>query len=66
MARILIMDDDASIRNALRLALESFGYEVVEAGNGKEGLRLQRANPADLVVVDILIKYRIIGAFRPR
>jgi DNA-binding response OmpR family regulator len=55
MARILIMDDDVSIRNALRLTLESFGYEVAEAPDGKEGLRLQRANPADLVVLDILM-----------
>lgn len=37
------------------MALEGFGYEVADAPDGKEGIRLQRANPADLVVVDILM-----------
>jgi Response regulator containing CheY-like receiver, AAA-type ATPase, and DNA-binding domains len=55
MATILVMDDDAPIRGLLSTALQSTGYTVIEAPNGHEGLRLYRQNPADLVIVDILM-----------
>src|SRR5882724_5140192 len=50
VARILVMDDDALLRGALRVALEAAGYEVLEAGDGDAGLRLQREQGADLVL----------------
>ena len=40
MNRILVADDDADIRGALRIYLEAEGYEVVEAENGQEVLDL--------------------------
>lgn len=55
MATVLVMDDDAPIRTLLSTALQSVGYAVVEASNGREGLRLYRQKPADLVIVDILM-----------
>jgi two-component system chemotaxis response regulator CheY len=55
MATILVMDDEAPIRTWLLVALQSAGYVVVEAFNGHEGLRLYRQQPADLVIVDILM-----------
>lgn len=58
MPRILIIDDDESIRHLLREALTLHGYEVVEASNGLEGLRLHRAQPADLLITDILMPER--------
>src|SRR6267378_6795934 len=58
VARILVMDDDELLRGALRVALEAAGYEVVEAANGDEGLRLQREQGADLVLVDIFMPER--------
>ena len=40
MDKILIADDEAEIRSLLRLYLENEGYAVVEAGDGKEALRI--------------------------
>ncbi|MES0446525.1 MAG: PAS domain S-box protein [Desulfobacterales bacterium] len=55
MAHILLIDDDAQIRTMLRQILETEGYEVVDASNGKEGIRLYREDPADLVITDIIM-----------
>lgn len=55
MPRILIVDDDKSIRCILREILEHAGYEVDEARNGQEGLQHYRARPSDLVITDILM-----------
>lgn len=50
---ILVVDDDASIRSVLRMALEDAGMSVTEASNGRIGVQEQRRHPADLVVLDI-------------
>jgi DNA-binding response OmpR family regulator len=49
------MDDEAPIRALLSQALQSAGYAVLEASNGREGMRLYRQSPAELVLVDILM-----------
>ena len=53
MARILVIDDDESIRFLLRAVLEFQGYDVIEAENGYEGLLCYQAEPADLVIIDM-------------
>ena len=53
MARILVVDDDNTIRLLLRSMLERRGHSVVEAENGAEGLQYYRTAPADLVITDI-------------
>jgi CheY-like chemotaxis protein len=53
MKRILLIDDDDDLRPMIRKILERAGYDVVEAPDGKEGLRLFRLDPADLVLTDI-------------
>ena len=55
MARILIIDDDVQILDMLRQTLEHEGYEVVDAADGKKGIRLYRENPADLIITDIVM-----------
>jgi len=55
MMRILLIDDDANIRGILAEMLTTAGYEVVEASNGKEGVKLYRDVPFDLVVTDLLM-----------
>ena len=55
MARILIVDDEASIRTVLDHALKSAGYEVSLAENGREASKQQRATPADLAIVDLFM-----------
>ena len=53
MARILVVDDDESIRFLLRTVLEFQGYDVIEAENGYEGLLRYQVEPADLVITDM-------------
>ena len=55
MARILLIDDNAALRNLLRLQLEAAGHEVLEAADGGEGIRLYRRQPADLVLCDLFM-----------
>jgi two-component system, chemotaxis family, chemotaxis protein CheY len=55
MARILVVDDDARLREATRAVLELEGHEVVEASDGGEALRLQSAQPMDVVVCDMFM-----------
>jgi CheY-like chemotaxis protein len=51
--RILITDDEANIRLMLRTALESEGYEILEAPNGNEALKFVEAGAVDLVLLDL-------------
>ena len=55
MARILIIDDEPQIRSMLTLMLEREGYEVVEAPDGVEGIKVYRQNPADLIITDLIM-----------
>ncbi len=55
MAKVLVIDDEELARFTMREILESAGHEVVEAGNGREGLELQRKDPCDAVVTDIIM-----------
>jgi len=55
MARILVIDDDIQILEMLGQTLEREGYEVVDALDGKEGMRLYREAPTDLVITDIVM-----------
>jgi DNA-binding response OmpR family regulator len=52
-ARVLVVDDDADIRGLLRQLLERTGYEVIEAANGREGLRSLYSSSPDLVLLDV-------------
>ncbi len=52
-ARILIIDDEDSIRFSLRGVLEDEGHEVIEAGSGEQGLELMESQGPDLVFLDI-------------
>lgn len=53
MSRILIIDDEKSIRNSLKDVLEYEGHEIVEAENGIEGLKMVREDDHDLILCDI-------------
>ncbi len=54
-ARILLVDDDPHLREMLGYALRREGYELSEAGDGAEALRSFAQQPADLVVLDIMM-----------
>ena len=55
MPRILLIDDDDSLRNTLSVILEQLGHVVIAARNGAEGLKLFARARADLVLTDIVM-----------
>jgi len=55
MKKILLADDDHQVRNMLKLTLEREGYEVVEAEDGVQAVRLYLNHSIDLVVTDIVM-----------
>jgi len=52
-ARVLVIEDEADLRRLLRMVLERAGYEVVDAPNGKSGLRCFHEQRPDVVVLDV-------------
>jgi CheY-like chemotaxis protein len=56
MPKILIIDDDPDIVQAMRIVLESKQYQVVVAESGKEGLRKAKLEKPDLVILDIMME----------
>ncbi|MEC0167629.1 response regulator transcription factor [Paenibacillus graminis] len=55
MPKVLVVDDDANIRELVRLYLEDEGIEVVQKGNGAKALEYAENHPPDLVVLDIMM-----------
>lgn len=55
MIRVLLVDDDDSLRKMLKLSLQKMGHLVEEAGTGTEALRLCECEPPDVVVTDIIM-----------
>jgi DNA-binding NtrC family response regulator len=53
VARILVVDDDSSLRRSVRRALQSAGHDVLEAEDGIAGLALIDGNALDLVITDL-------------
>jgi DNA-binding NtrC family response regulator len=51
--RIMIVDDDPGIRRSLDALLSRAGYQVIQAGDGSEAVRLWREQGADLVITDL-------------
>ena len=58
MARILVADDDADIRELVQLKLESAGHEVVVAVDGEAALASLRAARPDLALLDVMMPGR--------
>ncbi|TWP49928.1 response regulator transcription factor [Lentzea tibetensis] len=55
MERVLVVDDDTTVRDVVRRYLEHAGYEVELAGDGEHALRSVRRQPPDLVVLDLML-----------
>ncbi|MDY6916532.1 MAG: response regulator [Chloroflexota bacterium] len=53
--KILVVDDDPDIYEAVDMILTSRGYEVVSAHDGEEGLAALRAEKPDLMILDLLM-----------
>ncbi len=54
-AKILIVDDDPDIVEALKMTLEANHYRVYTAANGTEGLRQVKAVNPDLIILDVMM-----------
>lgn len=54
--KILIIDDDYDIVEAMRMTLEANGYEVHTAASGKEGLVRVKAVEPDLIILDVMME----------
>jgi two-component system alkaline phosphatase synthesis response regulator PhoP len=55
LRKVLVVDDEASIVELIRFNLEKEGYEVVEAYDGVEALRVVRAESPDLIILDLML-----------
>lgn len=55
MGKILIIDDEASVRKFLRALFEKNGYEVVEAEDGNQGIKIFKEQGADLILTDLVM-----------
>lgn len=53
--KILLVDDEADIVTIVRMRLESSGYEVVTATDGKEALNIARTVVPDLIILDLML-----------
>jgi DNA-binding response OmpR family regulator len=57
MARILIIDDDESVRSMLEQMLAADGHAVTTAHDGLEGAQRFRADPADIILLDMMMPH---------
>lgn len=53
--RILVVDDEANIRDVLAHYLEAANYSVTQAADGPEALQMMERRPADLVILDLML-----------
>jgi two-component system chemotaxis response regulator CheY len=53
MKTILAVDDSASVRHMVKITLTSAGYQVIEAGDGRDGLTQAKANAVAMIVTDL-------------
>ena len=53
--KILVIDDESGIRQLIRIFLQRYHYEVLEAKNGEEGLAALEGDQVDLVILDLML-----------
>ena len=53
--KILVMEDEPILSQALTIELNSYGYEVSVADNGEDGMNMLYKNPPDLLLLDLLM-----------
>lgn len=53
--KLLLIEDDDLVREVVSRLLHALGWQVVPARDGKEGLEIFRAEPADLVITDLIM-----------
>lgn len=68
MSRILIIDDNTSMREVVSEMLQQAGYETIDVENGRFALQVHRDSPVDLIITDLFMPdtdgLEIINQFR--
>lgn len=52
---ILVIEDDVQVRDFIRVSLQAAGFQVADAADGAEGIRMYQQAPQDLVIIDMLL-----------
>ena len=55
MTKILVIEDEAPIRDKIVTVLKYENYDVIDAPNGREGVESARENSPDLIICDVLM-----------
>ena len=55
MPRILVVDDEETVRRVLRSLLQKEGYEVIEAEDGRAGVELAKKEDPDVILMDLMM-----------
>ena len=53
--KVLIVDDESSIRSFIRIGFERSNFEIIEAETGEDGIRLAKEHMPDIVILDIML-----------
>ena len=53
--KIIIIDDDIDLVEAMRLTLENCGFDVIDAQDGEHGIEMVRTEHPDLVILDVMM-----------
>ncbi len=53
--KIMIIDDDIDLVEAMRITLESENYEVIDAQEGQKGLKILKKEKPDLLILDVMM-----------
>ncbi len=61
MPKVLLVEDDASVRRLLEFTLQQEGYDVCIASNGKQSLEVAQSEQPDVIVMDVMMP--IMGGF---
>jgi CheY-like chemotaxis protein len=61
MPKILVIEDDPDMVEALRMPLEGNGYEVITASTGEEGLQKVKEIETDLIILDVMMETTTAG-----
>jgi len=55
LAKILLVEDERMVREAVRRKLENSGFQVFEAGDGQEAITIAQKDKPDLILLDLII-----------
>lgn len=61
--KIIIIDDDVDLVEAMRITLENAGFEVIDAQDGKKGVEKIKKESPDLVILDVMMGSQDEGFF---